>query len=165
MALAALAACLPGVFGCGQTPKRVESAEAIHSVALVEKYLNIVLVENKHGGGLEHVLADDFSFEDPFVVESSITRGQFLGNPQTMRWIDTPKSYEVQRRFADENRVCLAYTIRVVGPSGTAGNYDVVDVFELRGDRIAKEKVYFADPVKFAKEMGFGSDYVKRFQL
>ena len=118
-----------------------------------------MLVENNHGKGLEEVLTEDFVFDDPFGKTSSAR--EFLGN--TQRWIDTPKSFQMEKQFVDGNRVCSLYRIDVVTPSGTKAGFDVVDVFELRANRIAKERVYFANPLQFAKQMGFLSAYLKSF--
>ena len=129
------------------------------TLEIVDKYLNIVLVQNKHGKGLEDLLTEDFVFDDPFGRASSAR--EFLGNSQP--WIDTPKSFRMERQFIDGDHVCSVYRIDVTTPSGGMAGVDVVDVVELRGNRIAKERVYFANPVQFAKDMGFLSAYVKPF--
>jgi len=38
----------------------------ITSLEIVNKYLNIIFVENNNGEGLSDILADDFVFDDPF---------------------------------------------------------------------------------------------------
>jgi len=129
------------------------------ALEIVERYLNIVLVENNHGKGLEDVLTEDFVFDDPFGKASSAR--EFLGNSQ--RWIDTPKSFQMEKQFIDGNQVCSVYRIDVTTPSGVKVGVDLVDVVELRASRISKEKVYFANPVQFAKDMGFLSVYLEPF--
>jgi len=129
------------------------------ALEIVERYLNIVLVENNHGKGLEDLLTEDFVFDDPFGKASSAR--EFLGNSQ--RWIDTPKSFQMEKQFIDGNQVCSVYRIDVTTPSGVKVGVDLVDVVELRASRISKEKVYFANPVQFAKDMGFLSVYLEPF--
>jgi SnoaL-like domain len=130
-------------------------------IAITNAYLRIVFTENNHGAGLENLLADDFTFYDPFANAS--TAREFITN--TLRWIDTKKSLHVHRQFVDGNHVCSMYSIEVTTASGAMESFEIVDVVEIRADRIAVEKVYFADPVKFASDMGFASDYLKQFQL
>ena len=125
----------------------------------VDRYLKIMLTDNNHGTGLEEVLTEDFVFDDPFGTASSAR--EFLNNSK--RWIDTPKSFRVEKQFIDGDQVCSVYRIDVTTPSGARVGFDVVDVVELRGNRIAKERVYFANPVQFAKDMGFLSAYLKGF--
>jgi ketosteroid isomerase-like protein len=158
--------CLFTLFGCAHAPqeKEPQSPEAASAAALVNRYLKVMMVENKHGAGLADLLDDGFVFEDPFVGRSDSAH-RFIDNAQVQRWIDTPKSFRMQRQLVDGHHVCSTYAIDVVGPSGTAASYDVVDVVEVRGDRIANEAVYFANPLKFAKDMGFGAAYVKPFGL
>jgi hypothetical protein len=147
--------------GCGYTAgKGVRTMDAASAIAIVNKYLNIMLVEINHGKGLENILSDDFVFDDPFGKASSAR--EFIGNSQ--RWIDTRKSFRMQQQFIDGTHVCSLYTIDVVTASGTRISADVVDLVELRAGLIAKEKVYFANPVRFAKDMGFLSDYLKQMQ-
>jgi hypothetical protein len=156
---------LVGLLACGHTPhQEAQGGEYAPAVALVNRYLAIMMSENKHGAGLADILDPEFAFEDPFVGRSDSAR-TFIDNPQVQRWIDTRKSLRMQRQFIDGSRVCSAYAIEVVGPSGTSASYDVVDVVEVHGDRIRKEKLYFADPLKFAKDMGFAAMYLKQFAL
>jgi|GEM_PF-5319225 len=131
------------------------------AAAIVNRYLNIMLVENNHGSGLENILSEDFVFDDPFGKASSAR--EFIDYSQ--RWIATPKSFRMQRQLLEGNVVVSMYTIDVVTPSGAGASFEVVDVVELRAGKIAKEKVFFANPVKFAKDMGFASEYLKQFQL
>ncbi|MDP9037192.1 MAG: nuclear transport factor 2 family protein [Myxococcota bacterium] len=155
--------CLVTLFGCAHTPQQeAQNPVAANAAALVNRYLTIMMVERKQGAGLVDILDSGFVFEDPFVGRSDSVH-QFIDNPQVQRWIDTPKSLRMQRQFVDGRHVCSTFAIDVVGPSGAAASYDVVDVVEVRGDRIVKEAVYFANPLKFAKDMGFAAAYVKPF--
>lgn len=158
--------CLLTLFGCAHAPQQTEPRrpETASAAALVNRYLKIMMVERNHGAGLADILDPSFLFEDPFVGRSDSAH-QFLDNAQVQRWIDTPKSLRMQRQFVDGDHVCSTFAIEVVGPSGTAASYDVVDVVEVRGDRLAQEAVYFANPLKFAKGMGFAAAYVKSFGL
>ena len=124
------------------------------AVAIVNEYLDIMLVQNRQGEGLEHLLAEDFQFDDPFGRASSMR--EFISYVQ--RWIATPKSLQMDHHFVDGDRVCSIYTIDVANGSGTRSSFEIADLFELREDRIAKEKVFFANPVEFARHMGFASD-------
>jgi ketosteroid isomerase-like protein len=153
--------CTFGLLGCAYTTgKGGQPMDTASTVAIVNKYLNIMLVENNHGKGLETILSEDFVFDDPFGKASSAR--EFIRN--TQRWIDTRKSFRMQQQFIDGTHVFSLYTIDVVTPSGTQTSAEVVDLVELRAGRIAREKVYFANPVKFAKDMGFVSEYLKQFQ-
>ena len=158
----AIALALAGFLGSTHSiAKELESMHTKTATAIVNKYLNIMLVENNQGRGLETILSEDFTFADPFGKASSAA--EFIGNGQTQRWIATRKSFRMQRQFADGNHVCSVYVIDVVMPSAATASFEVVDLIEIRSDRIAKEKVYFANPVQFAKEMGFLSEYLKQF--
>jgi hypothetical protein len=128
------------------------------AVAVVNQYLDIMLVQNRQGEGLENVLTDDFQFDDPFGTASSAR--EFTSYVQ--RWIATPKSLHMKHHFVDGDQVCSIYTIDVANASGARASFDIADLFELHGGRIAKEKVFFANPVEFARHMGFASDYLKR---
>ena len=128
------------------------------AVAIVNQYLDIMLVQNSQGKGLEHLLTEDFQFDDPFGRASSMR--EFTSYVQ--RWIATPKSLHMKHHFVDGDQVCSIYTIDVANASGARASFDIADVFELRGNRIAREKVFFANPVEFARHMGFVSDYLKQ---
>jgi hypothetical protein len=150
---------------CAHTPKNgVQGGESANAVALVNRYLTIVMAENNHGAGLTDILDADFAFEDPFVGRSESAL-KFIDNPQVRRWIDTRKSVRMQQQLVDGNRVCSVYAIEAAGTSGTSASYDVIDVVEVHGNRITKERVYFANPLKFAKDMGFATSYVKPYGL
>jgi hypothetical protein len=69
----------------------------------------------------------------------------------------------MDRQFVEGDRVWSTYRIDVVTPSGATVGFDLVDIVEFHGSRIAREWVYFANPVQFAKEMGFLSAYLKAF--
>lgn len=151
--------CVLGLLG--GTAKEVRPMDNTGAAAIVNKYLNVMLIENNHGRGLENLLREDFTFDDPFTKASSAR--EFMTNPATLRWIDTRKSFRMRRQFVDGDQVCSIYVIDVVTPAGANASFEVADLFELRDGRIAKEKVYFADPVRFAKDMGFLPDYLKQF--
>ena len=128
------------------------------AVGIVNQYLDIMLVQNNEGKGLEDVLTQDFHFDDPFGRASSAS--EFTSYAQ--RWIATPKSLHMKHHFVDGDQVCSIYSIEVANASSARASFDLADVFELRRDRIAREKVFFANPVEFARHMGFASDYLKQ---
>jgi len=129
------------------------------ALATVNRYLKIMLTDNNHGQGLEEILTDDFIFDDPFNKTS--TAREFVA--KTQPWITTRKTFRMDRQFVEGDRVCSTYRIDVATPSGATVGFDLVDIVEFRGSRIAREWVYFANPVQFAKEMGFLSAYLKAF--
>lgn len=130
------------------------------TTAVVSRYLRIVLVENNQGKGLEDILAPDFAFDDPFGKASSAS--EFIAS--TQRWIATKKTLNVRRQVVDGNWVWSDLELHVTTPSGQTSVVNLIDVVQLRDDRITKENVYFANPVQFAKDMGFLEDYLKHFQ-
>ena len=129
------------------------------ALATVNRYLKIMLTDNNHGQGLEEILTDDFIFDDPFNKTS--TAREFVAKTQ-------PGSPPGRRSaWTGSSSRAIGYAphteIDVATPSGATVGFDLVDIVEFRGSRIAREWVYFANPVQFAKEMGFLSAYLKAF--
>ena len=122
----------------------------MNALEVINKYLNIMLLENNAGEGLMDVVTSDFTFDDPFTKASSAQ--EFL--EKTKDWIQTPKTFTLETEFVKENRVCKVYTLHVVIPTGETVDFAVADVFDLREGKIAKEKVYFFEPNKFAQAFG-----------
>jgi len=139
--------------------KKENIMETKNPLEIVNKYLNIIFVENKNGEGLTDMLTEDFSFDDPFSKSSSAKA--FITNSQP--WIKTKKTLRMQKQFVDSNLVCSIYTIDVLTLSGKTESFDLADYIELRNGKIAKEKVYFFDQVKFTKAMGFMEEYLKQY--
>lgn len=130
--------------------------------AIVNKYLNIIFVENNNGAGLSDILAEDFVFNDPFTKAHSATA--FIDNPATQNWINTKKTFTMEHQLITKNAVCSLYSIVVQTPGGKKETFQLNDYVELRDGKISKEQVYFFDPLKFAKAMGFLDAYVKTYQ-
>ncbi len=131
----------------------------ITSLEIVNKYLNIIFVENNNGEGLSDILADDFVFDDPF----SPARGAKDFISKTQNWIKAKKSIQMEKQFTDGNNICSIYSMGVVTPAGDTASFQLADYIALLGGKIAKERVYFSDPVKFAKAMGFMDAYLKKY--
>ncbi|MEO5595090.1 MAG: nuclear transport factor 2 family protein [Chitinophagaceae bacterium] len=131
----------------------------LKSLEIVNKYLSIIFVEDKNGEGLSDILATDFVFEDPF----SLQRGakNFISKGQS--WIKAKKRIQIEKQFAEGNKVCSIYNIGVVTPAGDTANFQLVDYVKLLNGKIIMERVYFSDPVKFAKAMGFMDVYLKKY--
>lgn len=129
------------------------------AATVVNRYLQIVLLENNQGKGLEEVLASDFVFDDPFGKSSSAR--EFIAYAQ--RWIATKKTLKVRRQVVDGDRVWSDLELDVTTPSGGTTVVNLVDVVQLRDQHIVTENVYFANPVQFAKDMGFLEEYLKQF--
>jgi hypothetical protein len=134
----------------------------MESLEIVNKYLNIIFVENKNGVGLSDLLAEDFVFNDPFTNASSAK--EFIDNPATQNWIKTGKTLSMEKQLVNENSVCSLYSIAVQTPNGKAEIFQLNDYVELTNGKISKERVYFSDPLQFAKAMGFLDSYVKAYQ-
>jgi len=131
----------------------------LKSLEIVNKYLNIIFVENKNGEGLSDILATDFVFDDPF----SPARGAKDFISKTQNWIKAKKTIQMEKQFADGNNVCSIYNIGVVTPSGDTANFRLADYIKLLNGKIIMEQAFFADPVKFAKTMGFMDFYLKKY--
>lgn len=129
-------------------------------VVIVTKYLNIIFVENKNGEGLSDILAKDFVFDDPFNVARSAD--EFIS--KTQGWIKTKKTLKMEKQFVDKNSVYSIYTIEVQTPKGDMESFQLNDYVDVKDGKIAKERVYVFDPLKFAKAMGFLDKYVKAYQ-
>jgi hypothetical protein len=129
---------------------------------IVNKYLNIIFVENKNGEGLSDLLAEDFVFNDPFT--KALSAKGFIDNPATQNWIKTKKTLRMEKQLITKNSVCSLYSIDVQTPNGNTETFQLNDYVELHDGKISKERVYFFDPLKFAKAMGFLDSYVKAYQ-
>jgi hypothetical protein len=151
------------ITGCGNSSSSKNEKEIQMSsksqLETVNKYLNIIFVENKNGEGLTDILTDSFMFDDPFTKATGAK--DFIA--KTQKWIRTKKTFHMQNQFTDDNKVCSIYIIDVLTPSGETASFELVDNVEFANGKIAKEKVYFSDPVKFAKKMGFINDYLKPY--
>jgi ketosteroid isomerase-like protein len=137
-------------------PNYMESSE------IVNKYLNIIFVENNNGAGLSDILAEDFVFNDPFT--KALSAKDFIDNPATQNWIKTRKKFRMEKQLIIKNSVCSLYSIDVQTPNGNTETFQLNDYVELNDGKISKERVYFFDPLKFAKAMGFFDSYVKAYQ-
>jgi SnoaL-like domain len=149
--------------GFGQSKKtvnQVKNSTNMEPLEIVNKYLNIIFVENNNGEGLSDILAKDFVFDDPFTV----ARGAKDFISKTQNWIKTSKTFKMEKQFVDNNSVCSLYLITVQTPNGKTETFQLNDCVELRDDKISQERVYFFDPLKFAKTMGFLDNYVKAYQ-
>jgi len=83
--------------------------------------------------------------------------------PKTQNWIKAKKSIQMEKQFTDGNNICSIYSMGVVTPAGDTASFQLADYIALLGGKIAKERVYFSDPVKFAKAMGFMDTYLKKY--
>jgi hypothetical protein len=127
---------------------------------IVNRYLNIIFVENNKGAGLSDLLAEDFVFDDPFTIARGAN--DFISKAQM--WIETKKTYTMEKQFADDSSVCSIYSIDVQTPAGKIETFELSDYVIVQDSKITNERVYFSDPVKFAKAMGFLDNYVKAYQ-
>jgi hypothetical protein len=138
---------------------KIENHLGLKSLEIVNKYLHIVFIENKNGEGLSDILAADFIFDDPFMhvsgPEAFISQGQ--------NWIKAKKTIQIENQFSEGNNVCSIYNIGIVTPAGETANFQLVDHVKLLNGKIIKEQVYFSDPVKFAKAMGFMDVYLNKY--
>lgn len=132
----------------------------MEAIKIVNKYLDIMFVENNNGAGLSDILAHDFVFDDPFTV----ARGANDFISKTQDWIKTKKTLRMEKQLVDKNSVCSLYSIDVQTPKGNTETFQLNDYVELRDGKISKEKVYFFNPVQFAKAMGFLDTYIKGYQ-
>lgn len=139
-----------------QTKKQTD----MQSVDIVNKYLNIIFVENNNGAGLSDILAKDFVFDDPFNVARNAD--EFIS--KTQNWIKTKKTLKMEKQLVNKNSVCSLYTIEVQTPKGDTQSFKLNDYVEVTDGKISKETVYVFDPLKFAKAMGFLDNYVKAYQ-
>jgi hypothetical protein len=148
-------------FGQSKTVNQVKENTTDDAVLqIVDKYLNIIFVENNNGIGLSDVLAKDFVFDDPFTVARGAS--DFIAKAQG--WIKTSKTFQMEKQFVDKNSVSSVYSITVRTPSGKMETFQLNDCVEIMDGKISKERVYFFDPLKFAKAMGFLDTYVKPYQ-
>ncbi|HSW89003.1 MAG TPA: nuclear transport factor 2 family protein [Candidatus Saccharimonadales bacterium] len=125
----------------------------MNALDVVNKYLSIILLENNAGEGIMDVVTSDFTFDDPFTKASNAE--EFL--EKTQLWIKTKKTYTLETEFVKGNHVCKVYTLHVVIPTGETKDFALADIFEIRDGKIAKEKVYFFEPNKFAQAFGIPS--------
>jgi len=70
----------------------------------------------------------------------------------------------MEKQLSTKNSVCSLYSIDVQTPNGNTETFQLNDYVELNDGKISKEQVYFFDPLKFAKAMGFFDSYVKAYQ-
>lgn len=101
----------------------------MRSLQIVNKYLDIIFVENNNGESLSSILADDFVFGDPFTKATGAQ--DFIS--KTKNWIEIKKSIQMQTQFADSNKVCSIYNIEVLTPSGDNAGFQLADYIELTG--------------------------------
>lgn len=151
------------VSGLGQsaTPStQTKKQTDMELLAIVNKYLNIIFVEDKNGAGLSDILTKDFVFDDPFTVARSAE--EFIS--KTQNWIKTKKAFTMEKQFVDKNSVCSLYSVTVKTQNGDTASFQLNDYVEIQNGKISKERVYFSDPVKFAKAMGFLDIYLKSYQ-
>ena len=139
--------------------KETKNQSGLKSLEIVNKYLNIIFVENKNGEGLSDILASNFVFDDPF----SPARGASDFISKTQNWIKAKKTIQMEKQFADVNNVCSIYNIGVVTQSGDTAYFKLADYVKLLDGKIIIEQVFFDDPVKFAKAMGFMDFYLKKY--
>ncbi|MBA3829371.1 MAG: nuclear transport factor 2 family protein [Taibaiella sp.] len=147
----------------GQNTKsgtEIKNQLGLKSLEIVNKYLNIIFVENKNGEGLSDILATEFVFDDPF----SPARGAKDFISKTQNWIRAKKSIKIEKQFVDRNSVCSIYNIAVVTPSGDTADFKLTDYVKLLDGKIVMEQVFFADPVKFAKALGFMDSYINKYK-
>ena len=134
----------------------------MESSEIVNKYLNIIFIENRNGAGLSDILAEDFVFNDPFT--NALSAKDFMNNPATQNWIKTRKTFRMEKQLIVKNSVCSFYSIDVQTADGNTATFQLSDYVELTDGKISKEKVYFFDPLQFAKSMGFFDGFVKAYQ-
>ena len=153
--------CFSSSFGQTKTANaKVEKGVEEKSLTIVNRYLNIIFVEDNKGAGLSDLLADDFVFDNPF----STARGSNDFISKVQMFISTKKTYKIERQFVNGDAVCTIYSFDVVTASGSTETFHVTAYAELRNGKIVKEREYFSDPVKFAKAMGFLENYLKAYQ-
>jgi limonene-1,2-epoxide hydrolase len=153
--------CAGSCFGQTKSANsKVEKGVEEKSLAIVNKYLNIIFVEDNKGTGLSDLLSDDFVFDNPF----STARGSNDFITKVQMFISTRKTYKIERQFVNREAVCTIYSFDVVTVGGTKETFQVTAYAELRNGKIVKEREYFSDPVKFAKAMGFLDNYLKAYQ-
>lgn len=125
---------------------------------IVNQYLDIVF--SKNGEGLSTILKEDFIFHDPFVVEVT-SAADFIS--KCKGWMEMPKTIKMEKQFADGNLTCSLYSVELMTPFGTKASFQLTDFIEVNEHQIVSERVYFFDPVAFAKAMGFMQDYMKKY--
>ncbi len=135
----------------------------INPIELVNRYLNIIFVENNKGHGLVQLLAEDFVFNDPFT--KAFSASGFIESPATQNWIKTKKILRMEKQFVDDHSVCSLYSIDVQTPSGKMHTFRLNDFVECHEGKISKETVYFFDPLKFAQSMGFSDFYLTAYLM
>jgi ketosteroid isomerase-like protein len=156
---------LAAQYGFGQSSKSItqfKKSNYMEPSEIVNKYLNIIFVENKNGAGLSDLLAENFVFNDPFT--KALTAKDFINNPATQNWINTKKTFKMEKQLVAENSVCSLYSIEVQTRNGSNETFQLNDFVELHDGKISKETVFFFDPLKFAKAMGFFDTYVRAYQ-
>lgn len=70
----------------------------------------------------------------------------------------------MEKQFVDKNSVCSLYSMDVQTPDGNTETFQLNDYVEVSNGKISKETVYFFNPLKFAKAMGFLDNYLKAYQ-